>query len=84
MIILQSTLLKILKSQLDALTIFTLVVFMSGWKEVKAVQYVARYAEFRLRLHGLNRSVNVEMAYEEVRQFVEVLTSTHSFSLITC
>ena len=48
MIILQSTLLKILKSQLDALTIFTLVVFMSGWKEVKVVQYVARYAEFRL------------------------------------
>jgi hypothetical protein len=25
---------------------------MNGWKEVKVVQYVARYAEFLLRLHS--------------------------------
>ena len=34
---------KILKSQHSALTIFTLAVYMNGWKEVKAVQFVARY-----------------------------------------
>jgi hypothetical protein len=49
---LQSTPQKILKLQLDALTIFTLAAFMNGWKEVKVVQYAARYAEFLLRLHS--------------------------------
>lgn len=39
----QSIPLKILKSQQDVLTIFTLAVFMNGWKEVKVVQFVGRY-----------------------------------------
>lgn len=41
---LQNILQKILKSQPDALTISTLAVSMNGWKGVKVVQFVARYA----------------------------------------
>lgn len=41
---LQNILQKTLKSQPSALTISTLAVFLNGWKEVIAVQFVARYA----------------------------------------
>lgn len=41
--ILQNILQKILKSQQGVPTIFIWVVFMNGWKGVKAVQFVARW-----------------------------------------
>lgn len=42
-VILQNILWKTQKSRQSALIIFTLVVYMNGWKEVTVVQYVARY-----------------------------------------